>query len=174
MKRFLYKDSFNRTTEANNYEPSDFISSYSPTGASKPIITGLDGLIDASLIPAAPASSLQLTRIAQEAITKGDNVYSVSNTHVGVADYNLTLAKAMVLGVAANDALAGENVLVVVLGVINDSIFNIFAVNRPLYLDAAGGMTDEKPTAGYLVPVGKSLGSGYIIINPGYPSRLGV
>lgn len=56
MKKFLYKDSFNRTTEAGAFEVVDFIDEYSAT-PSLPVITGLDGLIDDSLLPPSSGSS---------------------------------------------------------------------------------------------------------------------
>lgn len=174
MKRFLYKDIKNRTTEALNYEPTDFISSF--TGeANKPILTDANGFIDSSFIPATPASSLQDSKIASETIVKGDCVYATSDTTVGVATYNSTQDKALVLGIAANNASAGQAVVVILMGKITASIFSVFSLNRPLYLDEDGGITDTKPTiSGYLTPVGKSLGSNSILINIGYPTKIGV
>lgn len=173
MKRFLYKDSFNRTTEANNYEPSDFISIYDGTPG-KPILTNSSGLLDSSLIPSVPASLLQISKVASENITKGDLVYSTSSTHVGVATCNSTLDRAMVLGIAASSALSGATVSVILLGAITDSIFSVFTINRLLYLDEAGAIADAKPASGYLTPIGKSLGSNTIFISIGNPTKLGV
>lgn len=172
MKRFLYKDNLNRTTEANNYEPSDFIAVFDGTPG-KPIITGPSGFIDASLIPSTPASSLQLSKVASENLTKGDCVYATSLTHVGLATYDSTLDRAMVLGIAGSNALSGENVIVTLLGAVTDPIFSVFSLNRPLYLDELGAITDTKPSNGYLTPVGKSLGSNTIFVSIGYPTKLG-
>lgn len=174
MKKFLYKDNFNRTTEANNFEPSDFIDTYSPTFG-LPVKTNSSGIIDPSLIPAVgSAASLQVSRVASEDIVRGDCLYSVSSTHVGLATYNTTFARALVVGIAGNDALAGETVNVILLGVITDPIFSVFSVNTPLYLDEDGTMADTKPASGFLTPVAKALGSNSILVAIAYPTQLGV
>lgn len=171
MKKFLYLANTNKRSESNAYEVSDFINSYSPIGG-KPIITGNDGLISASLLPTVPASSLQLVRTAQSAIVSGDAVKAVSSTHVAPADYNNTLSDATVLGIATSSANPGEQVTVVVLGIITFPIFNIFPVNTILFLDEAGGITDVRPVSGYLTIVGKSLGGGAVMVTIGTPTQV--
>lgn len=171
MRKFLYLTSDNKRSESNAFEVNDFISSYSPT-PSKPIITGLDGLISPSLLPSVPASSLQLVRTASNTIAAGDVVRAVSNTHVTPANYDTTLQDATVLGVATSNASAGQSVTVVVLGVITYPIFNIFPVNAILFLEEDGAITDTRPLSGYLTQVGKSLGGGSIMVTIGTPTVL--
>src|SRR5574343_586629 len=127
MKKFIYRDNVNKHQESNAFEVNDHIYTYN-VSFGKPILTRPDtGLIDSSLLPLTlPASSLQLTKIASEAILAGDCVIATSDTHVGLATYDSTKADATVFGIATKDADPGESVIVVLLGVINNSIFNIF------------------------------------------------
>jgi hypothetical protein len=173
MKRYLFKDSQNRTAEVSSFDPSDFIDSFNVTFG-LPVKTNSSGVIDPSLIPSVgAAATLQVTRTASEAIAKGDCLYSVSSTHVGVATNNPTLARAIVIGLALNSASAGQSVGVILLGAIVDPIFSVFSVNQLLYLDEDGGLTDTKPLTGFLTPVAKALGSNTIFISIGYPTQLG-
>ena len=171
MKKFLYLNNTNKKTEANAFEVSDFISSYSPT-PNKPILTGVDGLISSSLLPTVPASSLQLVRTASSAIVAGDVVRATSSTHVTPANYDTTLSDATALGIATSSASSGQSVTVVVLGVITYPMFNIFPVNTILFLDEDGGITDTRPLLGHLTKVGKSLGAGSIMVTIDTPTIL--
>lgn len=172
MIKVIYKNSNNISTEASVFTAAESVSSYSPSGINVPVLTGSDGKIDSSLIPAVAAALLQEVKIASEAITIGDVVYAVDDTHVGLAQFNSTQAKATVHGVAISNAAIGENVLVVLMGRIVNSIYNIFPVNKILYVDIDGGITDVRQTNGYLTPIGRSLGGGAIMVQVGYPSRV--
>ena len=171
MVKVIYKNSNNISTEANVYTASEFIASFSGA-SSKPVLTNSSGLIDASLIPGTPATSLQFTKIATEAITIGDCVKADNDTHVSLATYNSTVDAASVLGVATNAAAIGEMVTIVVIGVITNSIFNIFPVNKQLFLEIDGAVTDERIINGYSTVIGKSLGSGSIYVNVREPERM--
>ncbi len=176
MKRFLYKDAQNRTTEANNFEPSDFIDSFNATFG-LPVKTNGSGVIDPTLLPSiSAAATLQITRIASETLVSGDCVYAVSSTHVGLANNTTTEERATVLGIAINNASAGQSVGVVLLGAYFNSVFSVFPlVNKPLYLDTDGGLTDVRPAspgASYLTSVAISLGANNIFIRIDRPIRL--
>lgn len=90
------------------------------------------------------AGALKVTRIAADTITIGDAVYAVSSTTVDLADFNGALAEAMVFGFALNAATAGQNVDVLILGVLTDPIFSVFSINSPLFLDSAGGIKPQR------------------------------
>lgn len=110
------------------------------------------------------AGALKVTRVANEAILKGDALYSVSATHVALAGASTTIDKATVFGFADADANIGDNVIVTLAGVLADPSFSVFTVNSPLFLDTTGAITDTKRLSGYHVIIGKSLGSSEIFI----------
>ena len=114
---------------------------------------------------AAFANALKVTRIANVDLTKGDVVYAISTTHVDLATGDDTASKATVFGFVLTNALAGANVDILILGVLEDPIFSVFTLNDPLFLDVAGGVTDTKRISGYHVVVGKSLGGNQIFVN---------
>lgn len=121
------------------------------------------------------AASLQIDKIASENILSGDCVMAVSNTDVALANNNLTGADALVLGIAANDALVGQTVSVIIMGSFSDPSYLVFAINKLLFLDAFGAITDVKPTlpsANFSTVIGKSLGSSTIFVQIGTPTQL--
>jgi hypothetical protein len=123
--------------------------------------------------PSTQASQLIVQRTAYEDILKGDCI--VAHTTLGqvkLGTNDTTTSDASVLGVAMDDYLTGALVDVLLLGVISDAIFAVFPVNTHLFLDTSGGITDIKPTTGYLTYIGKSLGGGEILVNPSAPLQL--
>lgn len=118
------------------------------------------------------AAALKITRVASVNLLKGDALRAVSNTHVTIADSTLTVQDATVIGFADADTLAGANVTITLMGVINDASFSIFSVNSLLFLDTLGAITDVRPTTGYLTVVGHSLGSGDIFASIQKPVKL--
>lgn len=118
-----------------------------------------------SLTEAEQAQRLIVKRIASVDIVIGDALYATSNTHVGLAEADTTINKAMVFGFAVSNALAGSEVEILIFGILDDSVFSIFNINDPLFLDVSGGITDIKRTSGYHVVVGKSFGGSQIFVN---------
>jgi len=176
-KRFEYTDTDGRLKEAEAFIASEFVTTSAPNS---PVMTTASGTIHPSLIPPvsqAKASTLVITRVATGSILRGDLVRATSSNHVGVADPTSTLASANVLGMAQNDALDGEDVEILILGILSDPIFSVFATNTILFLDDLGGLTDVKPTKpskNYLVIVGKALGGNEVFVNISTPVALGV
>ena len=171
--KFVYINAQNIKTEESVYIASEFVST--GPAVSVPVITGTNGLISNTLLPAAAgavesATKLKITRIAQEDILTGEVVRAFSSTHVSLATGDSTKAEAMVLGVADNDALIGQDVDIILLGVVTDAEFSVFTLNDPLFLDINGNVTNTKRTTGYHVDVGKSLGGSDILFNPGVPA----
>jgi len=121
---------------------------------------------------AAFANALKVTRIANAAINKGDAVYPISATHVDLATANSSKSKATVFGFALGTVLAGAQIDILILGILEDPIFSIFTLNDPLFLDVSGGVTDTKRTTGYHVIVAKSLGGNQIFVNINEPLTL--
>lgn len=171
MKKVVYIGTNNLRGEAEVYEFNDFIDVYNVVPG-LPIKTNGTGLIDASLLPTVPASLLQVKRLAAEAISIGDVVKAVSNTHIGVATQDGTIQDATAFGVAVTAGGTGAEITVVLLGVITNAMFSIFPVNSVLFLDVDGAVTDDRPLSGFLTPIAKSLGSGDILIQPGLPTVL--
>ena len=121
------------------------------------------------------ATSLQVNRIANVQIFAGECVKSDSITNVSLATNDGLSSDAIVLGIAANDANVGENVVVVIMGVITNTAYNIFSLNSVLFLDQNGGITDVRPVfpaANFLTPIGKSLGGGSIFAQIELPTQL--
>lgn len=171
MIKVIYKNANNISTEASVYTSSEFVSSFSGSGI-KPVTTNSSGIIDSSLLPGVPASSVQIVRKATVPIQRGDCVKADNDTHVSPAFFNGTYGDATVIGVASNSALVGEDVTIVIMGVIVDSIFNIFPVNTQLFLDIDGAMTDGRVLSGFSTLVAKSLGNGSIFITVREPQRM--
>lgn len=171
MKKFIYLDGINRKGEAYSYETSDYISSYNATPG-KPIKTGIDGLIDSSLLPLVPAASLQIIRKTNSIVVPGDVVKADSDTHVSLSSFDLTLDSATSLGVAITSGNIGDNIIIMILGVVTLPVFNIFTVNSILFLDSLGAISDVRPINGYLTTIGKALGGGSIMVQVGNPTKL--
>ncbi len=173
MIRMVYRDATNVQREAMVYGMDDFISEYSPTHG-MPVKTGPDGRIDPSLVSAGSASILTISRTAKTAIEAGDAVRAFDNTSIMPATQDATVKEAMVFGIALGAGAANTQVEVAVMGIVVNQIYSIFPANTVLYLDVTGAISDERPTTGYLTAVGKSLGSGAIMVQIGLPTKLGV
>lgn len=175
-KKFEYTDNDGIKKEAETYTVSDFVTTSTPNS---PAITLPSGKFDSSLIPAqaqAKAATLVVDRIATGTIFRGDVVRATTANHVSIGDSSLTLSDSTALGVALNNASDNDPVEVLILGIISDSIFNIFSVNSILFLDDAGGITDIKPTKpsrNYITVVGKCLGGGEVLVDIQQPITLG-
>jgi hypothetical protein len=173
-KRFEYTDIDGIIKEAEAYIASEYIST-TPT-INSPVLTDGTGKINSALLPpimAGESASLVITRVAGEVITLGDCVSASSVAgEVILSTYNTTENKAKVLGVALESKAANQNIRVLVLGIITDSIFNVFSPNDILFLDEDGAITDIRPTTNNLTIVGKALGLGEVLVNPTLPVRL--
>ena len=174
-KRFEYTDVDGILKEAEAFIASEFVTTSAPNS---PVLTGPTGTIHPSLLPAiaqAKAASLVIDRIASGTILRGDLVRASTLNHVTIADSASTVEDAYVLGAALNDADDGEDVEVLILGIISDPIFSVFAVNSTLFLDESGGVTDvrpTKPTKNYSTIIGKSLGGNELLVNIFPPTQL--
>ena len=116
---------------------------------------------------------LIVQRIAAENIVRTDVLSWNSVGQVKLASNNTTPDDAYVVGMALNDALTGALVDVLVMGIINDPVFNTFPLNATIFLDTAGATTDikpERPTATSTTVVGRSYGNGEVFINPLRPT----
>lgn len=119
---------------------------------------------------------LIVQKTAEEAILEFDLVYVTNTGGVKVATNNGVADEAFVLGMALQDKAIGEKVDVTVLGVVKDPMFSALALNKSVYLDVSGGLTDDVPTiaggALFSTPIGRALGSGEVLINIGRPLAL--
>ena len=174
MKKVIYIGAGNVRGEAQIYDYNDFIDQYNVTPG-LPIKTNALGFVDNSLLSGVAASSVQLVRVADETIAIGDVVMATSDTNVALATNDGTVQQATVLGIATSAANTGQNVTVVLMGIVTNALFNAFALNAPLFLDVDGAITDDRPTApaaNFLTVIGKSLGSGSILVSIGQPNQL--
>ncbi len=178
MKNFKYTDNATgRQTEAALYLASEFVSTSAPNS---PVLTGSDGKLSATLLPTSSvtdeAKAVVVNRIAHGEILKGEVVRPFSGNSVTLSDPTDTLIKADSIGVAMNDVADGGDVKILILGILSDPSFSVFAINSILFLDDDGGITDVKPvnpTKKFQVIVGKYLGANEILINIQTPLALG-
>ena len=176
-QKFEYTDIDGIKKEAESFIVSDFVTIAAPNS---PVMTTSSGTIHPSLLPAVAvgkASTVVITRKASEPILRGELVRGSSPNHVELADPTSDSESASVLGMALNAAAIEDDVEILILGVITDSIFNIFGTNVPIFLDDDGGVTDIRPSSpskNFLVDIGKSLGGGDILILIQKPVTLGV
>lgn len=155
--------------------------------SSAPIVAEMQGktVIKADIVidklavksPLSESSTYLVTnKIAEENIFEFDLVYISTSGKVKVATNDGNINESFVLGMALRDTIIGDNVDVLIFGIIKDSMFNAFALNRSIYLDVSGGLTDEVPLYGsgalYSTPIGRSLGNGEVLINIGRPLAL--
>lgn len=159
----LFREVSDAHAQENFYRLKTFLDNLAANGLAGP--PGPVGPPGPSAELAAFANALKVTRIANVDLTKGDVVYAISTTHVDLATGDDTASKATVFGFVLTNALAGANVDILILGVLEDPIFSVFTLNDPLFLDVAGGVTDTKRISGYHVVVGKSLGGNQIFVN---------
>ena len=125
-------------------------------------------------VDAESATKLKVTRTAGEDILASEIVRASSATEVLLATGDTSnKEEAQVFGVAEADALLGEDVDIILLGVITDSAFSVFNVNDPLFLDADGGITNVKRLSGFHVPIGKALGGDDILFQAANPIVIG-
>ena len=178
MKKFIFIDVDGKEKEALAYEISDFTAIPSPNA---PVLTSPEGTLNPLLLPPiiyTKSATLVIQRVCGEDIPLGSLV-SASVAVPGqvlisspTSDANL----ATVLGLALQSKLQGEVVEVLVMGIFASPSFASFPVNAQLFLEVGGLITGDRPTApsrNYLTNVGKSLGSGEVLINPSNPIKLG-
>ena len=166
-KNFEYTDIDGIKKEAAAFVASEFVSVASPFS---PVMTGLDGRLNESLMPLTPvakASSLVIRRKAQVPILRGDLVRASIPSYVTIADSNIDSVSSRVLGIALEDSDVDGELEILLLGTMIDPIFSGFLPDDVLFLDEQGGVTNERPTLPsrkYLTIVEKALGGNEILI----------
>jgi len=108
--------------------------------------------------PSTIAERLIKTYAASEPISAMKLVYLTSPTEVGVGS-STTYEKALIAGVALNAASTGQDVEVLMFGLVADAVFS-YSVNEVLFLSSSGSITNVAPVTGYSVIIGKGLGAG--------------
>lgn len=89
-------------------------------------------------------------------------VYKTING-VSLANNNVDLAQATVIGITRTAANDGEVVKYRINGKLEDSSLN-FPINDQIYLDTSGNITNVAPANGFRTLIGTSLGAGAIQI----------
>lgn len=163
MKKFVAKDNENRSVEATGFEVPDFISTWD--GTQSPVLTGIDGKLDPSLIhDEETAKEVSSTIVYGESISSVKMIYIDDDGKAYIASPNDTYLAANVAGMTLQAADEGETGEFIMFGKVVDSSF-LFTGVKDLYLDEAGGITDVEPEGMYLVNVGRSLGVNNIFLN---------
>jgi hypothetical protein len=123
--------------------------------------------------PSGTAGALQGTKTAVGDILTGECLRIINSTKVALADPTLDVMKAIVFGIAMNDAINDADVDVLTAGPIFNEAYRVFAPNKLLFLDEGGGLTDVRRTTKFNTVVAKSLGDGWIYVKPEIPHVLG-
>jgi len=116
---------------------------------------------------------LVVRRLAKEHILRTECVTIFSDTEVKLAQNNTTSLDAVVLGMAVNDALPGEYVNIIVMGILKDSAFSVFGLRSNIFMDQDGSITDIRPVpplANSYTIIGTYIGNNEIFINPVKPA----
>lgn len=110
---------------------------------------------------------LVIRRTVVENVLRTEIVCPTGVTTVKLAHNNTDANDAFAVGMALEDALAGEQVNILIMGIINDPIFQAFPLNSTVFLDTDGATTDVKPlapSASSSTIIGRSLGNGEVFI----------
>lgn len=176
--KFQYTNNLGINTEAEAFTTSEFVTIQAPNS---PVMTGANGKIDASLLPEtamAKAASLVVTRKCHGSISRGDAVSPYTSGFVQIADSKLTIDEASVFGIALQSGTEGQDIEIIISGIMIDALFSVFAVNDYLFLDDNGAITNDRPLSStghnFLTDVAKALGGNEIFVNIGKPIKLGV
>lgn len=116
------------------------------------------------------AKRLVDTKTCAENISALRLVNATDDTSIELADPS-AYTTGIVLGVALQAGLLGEDIEVLLFGKLEDVSFT-FTLNEPLFLTANGVITSTPPTTGFSVNIGHSLGSGAIFVNIKEPIEL--
>lgn len=119
------------------------------------------------------ANRIEVTRTVNGiAVTKYEPVSLVSATDVIPSNVD-TRNNATVFGVALHDAAIGEDVRILIFGMITDPVFT-YPLNDTLYNSALGPLALIATTivGEFFCSVGKSNGAGSILVEPGKPTEV--
>jgi len=119
------------------------------------------------------ANRIEVTRVVIGGnVSKYDPVSLVTATEVTTSDVD-TKDRATVFGVALHSAIVGENVRILIFGIITDVIFT-YPLNATLYNSSQGPISTIATTIvnEYFCGVGKSNGAGSILVEPTLPTKV--
>jgi len=123
-------------------------------------------------VPQSGAVKLQLSLTASSTISKLDVIKLDSNTHCSRADFS-SYANATSIGIALNQAVAGNKVDILLFGVLDDPGLN-FPLNDLLFLSSSSTITNIATSVSgqFHVEVGKSLGAGSMFVSFTTPQEI--
>lgn len=119
------------------------------------------------------ANRIEVTRVVNgSSIAKYDPVALVTATDVTTASV-LTKDLATVFGLALHAADPGEDVRILIFGMVSDAVFT-YPLNDVLYNSLAGPISLVATTivGEFFTPIGKSNGAGSILVDPGKPTEV--
>lgn len=109
------------------------------------------------------SASLQIKLTAGEDIS-AIRVVRSSLTGSFYAKSNGTYEEANAVGISYTSALTGNLFTVVTHGLMEDSSFSTYTINKEIYLSTNGTLTQTAPLTGFLLTVGKYIGQNIIVI----------
>ena len=119
------------------------------------------------------ANRIEVTRkVDGVAVTKYDPVALITATEVIPSNVD-TLNNATVFGLALEDAAIGQDVRILIFGIVSDSFFT-FPLNDPLFNSVSGAISATATTivGEFFCQIGKSNGLGSILVDPSKPTEV--
>lgn len=119
------------------------------------------------------ADRIEVTRqVNGGSIAKYEPVALVTANEVATADVD-TKDHATVFGLALHAANTGEDIRILIFGMISDPVFT-FALNVPLFQSSTGAISATATTVvgEFFCKIGKSNGTGSILVAPQLPTEV--
>lgn len=111
------------------------------------------------------AKRLTITRKLTSTTSPMKFVKADSPTHVSVGQSNTVFGDAQIVGLTLNAGDAGDDVEILVMGVVEDPVFSGMNINEPLFLTTNGSSSQVPPNAGFSKEVGYHLGGNQIFVS---------
>lgn len=108
------------------------------------------------------AKRLEITRIADEDIDEGEFVTATSGTNISLAQNNVE-AKAVVLGLALNSGVTGEEITVLLFGNY-ESTGLTYGLNEPVFLGVDGLGSATIPASGWITRIATGNGTDSMFV----------
>lgn len=116
------------------------------------------------------AKRLEITRFADEDIDEGEFVTATSGTNIALAQNNVE-AKAVVLGLALNSGVTGEEITVLLFGNY-ESTGLTYGLNEPVFLGVDGLGSATIPASGWITRIATGNGTDSMFIKIEQPIEI--
>ena len=118
------------------------------------------------------SAALKIVKKATSPIVAGRAVKPDSDTHVSHAFNNGVVEDAFAIGVAENSASIGQDVTILLLGVLFSTDFLSFNYSDIIILGTDGHIVTSSTGYNFVTNIGRCLGSGSVLININPPTEV--